>query len=140
MLWIKAFHIIGVVVWFAGLFYLIRLYVYHASEKEPAVLRRFEVMERRLYYAITVPGAWLTVGTGAGLLAYAWEAFRTQGWLHAKMALVLILLGIHLYAGHFRKRFLRGGEIPSPVFFRILNEAPTVLLIAIVILVVVKPF
>jgi putative membrane protein len=140
MLWLKAFHIIGVVVWFAGLFYLIRLYVYHASEREAVVIQRFEVMERRLYLYITVPGAYLTVFTGAGLLMMTWDLFKGQFWIHTKIMLVLILLGIHLYSGRLRKGFLRGNMSFSPFFFRILNEIPTILLIAIVLLVVLKPF
>lgn len=140
VLWIKAFHIVGVVVWFAGLFYLIRLYVYHREETEDVVIQRFAVMERRLYHYITVPGAWLTILTGLSLLALQWDALRLQGWIHAKLLLVAILLGIHLYAGHIRKRFVAGGTLPSSTFFRVLNEIPTLLLIGIVILVVVKPF
>ena len=118
MLWLKAFHIISVVVWFAGLLYLIRLYVYHASEQEAIVIRRFEGMEHRLYYYITVPGAFLTVLTGGGLLALTWDLFRGQAWIHIKMVLVLFLLVIHLYSGHLRKRFLQGNMAFSPIFFR----------------------
>ena len=140
VLWIKAFHIIGVVVWFAGLFYLIRLYVYHREETEAVVRERFAVMERRLYHYITVPGAWFTILTGLTLLALQWSSLRTQGWIHTKLLLVAILLGIHLYAGHVRKRFLDGRPLPSSRFFRVLNEIPTLLLIGIVILVVVRPF
>jgi putative membrane protein len=140
MLWIKAFHIIGVVVWFAGLLYLLRLYVYHAEEKERVVVQRFELMERRLYLYITVPGAYLTLLTGLALLTFTWDLSKGQGWIHVKLVLVVVLLGIHLYSGHLRKRFLQGRPMPSPVFFRVLNEIPSLLLIVIIILVVVKPF
>jgi putative membrane protein len=140
MLWLKAFHIIGVIVWFAGLLYLLRLFVYHASEREAVVVHRFEEMERRLYLYITVPGAYAAILTGAGLLVLGWEVYHEQLWVHIKILLVLVILGIHLYSGYLRKRLLRERDAYSPVFFRVLNEIPTVLLIAVVLLVVLKPF
>ena len=137
MLWIKAFHIIFVVTWFAGLFYLPRLFVYHAMTGDVPGRERFKIMERKLYFGIMAPGAVLTIASGLGL----WLGYGiTGGWLHAKLALVAILIAYHLWCGALIMDFKHDRNIRSHVWYRWFNEFPTVLLIAAVILAVVKPF
>ncbi|WP_058462604.1 protoporphyrinogen oxidase HemJ [Legionella adelaidensis] len=140
MLWVKAFHIIAMVAWFAGLFYLPRLFVYHSGTEEQQGSARFKIMERRLYYGIMWPAAILTTILGLLLVFFNLEYYSKAGWLHAKVMFVLLLWGYHFYCGYFLKRFRRDNNKHSERFFRIYNEIPTVLLIVIVILVVVKPF
>ena len=137
MLWIKALHIIFMVTWFAGLFYLPRLFVYHALATDAPGSERFKVMERKLYYGIMTPGAVLTVISGVWLwLAYGFSG----GWLHVKLALVAILIAYHVYCSRLMLDFRHDRNRHGHVFYRWLNEFPTVILIAAVILVVVKPF
>ena len=137
MLWIKAFHIVFMVTWFAGLFYLPRLFVYHASADDVAGNTRFKVMERKLFYGIMTPGAVLTIASGLWL----WLGYGIGGgWLHAKLALVAMLVVYHVYCGKLMLDFRKDRNRHGHVFYRWLNEFPTVLLIAAVILVVVKPF
>jgi putative membrane protein len=137
MLWIKAFHIVFMVTWFAGLFYLPRLFVYHAMASDAAGIERFKVMERKLYYGIMTPGAVLTIVFGLWL----WLGYGVSGgWLHAKLAVVLVLVAYHLYCGRLVSAFKQDRNRRSHVFYRWFNEAPVVLLIAIVLLVVLKPF
>ncbi|MHB1565802.1 MAG: CopD family protein [Acidiferrobacter sp.] len=134
MLWIKAFHIIFVITWFAGLFYLPRLFVYHSLTEDDAGCARFVVMERRLY-RFTMPSALLALGLGLWL----WWGFGFHGtWLDIKVALAAVLFGYYLYLGHLRRELARGHK-RRPRFYRIINEIPVLILIAIVILVVVKP-
>jgi len=141
MLWVKAFHIIFMVTWFAGLFYLPRLFVYHAMSEDSASRERFKIMERKLYYGIMTPGAVLTIGFGIWLLVdYAWAAWHSAGWLHVKLALVLLLIGYHLWCGKLVGDFARDRNRHSHRWYRVFNEVPVLFLIAIVILVVVKPF
>lgn len=141
MLWVKAFHVIFMVTWFAGLFYLPRLFVYHALCEDEPGRERFKVMERKLYYAITTPGMVLTVGFGLWLLfSYAWSAYSAMGWLHAKLLLAVGLIGYHLYCGKLLKDFRDDRNRHGHVFYRWFNEVPVLFLIAMVILVVVKPF
>ncbi len=141
MLWVKAFHIIFMVTWFAGLFYLPRLFVYHAMADDGVSLERFKVMERKLFYGIMTPGAALTIVLGVWLLwDYAWEAYSHSGWLHAKMMLVALLVVYHVYCGKLLLDFKHGRNRRGHVFFRWLNELPVLALIAIIILVVVRPF
>lgn len=141
MLWLKALHIIFMVTWFAGLFYLPRLFVYHAMATDEVSVQRFKVMERKLYYGIMYPSAVLTLLTGFWMLyGYAWQLYGRMGWMHAKLGLVLILAIYHLYCGHLRKVFARDANRHSHVFYRWLNEFPVLVLAAIVILVVVRPF
>ena len=137
MLWIKAFHIIFVVSWFAGLFYLPRLFVYHSQAADAVSNERFKVMERKLYRGIMLPAMVLTVVSGL------WLVFRygfNGGWLHAKMALVALLIAYHFWLQKLARDFARDANRRSHVFYRWVNEIPAVLLVAIVILVVVKPF
>ncbi len=136
MLWVKAFHIIFVVSWFAGLFYLPRIFVNHAMATEPAEIARLKLMERKLYRFVT-PIAWLAIGFGLWL----WLGYGIGGgWMHAKLLLVLLLLGYHYYCGRLVKQFAADRNTRSHVFYRWFNEAPVLLLAAIVILVTVKPF
>lgn len=139
MLWVKAFHIIAVVAWFAGLFYLPRLFVYHADAPKGSELSEtFKVMERRLYNAIMQP-AMIAVWITGPLLAYLMGAF-SEPWLHAKLLLVLILSGLQGAMGKWIREFAEDRNTRSAKFYRIANEVPTVLLVAIVLLVVLKPF
>lgn len=136
MLWIKAFHIIFVVSWFAGLFYLPRIFVNHAMATEPAEIARLKLMERKLYRFVT-PIAWLALGFGMWLwLGYGFGG----GWLHAKLVLVLGLIAYHYYCGRLVKQFAADRNRRSHVFFRWFNEIPVLVLMAVVILVTVKPF
>lgn len=136
MLWLKAFHIFFVVSWFAGLFYLPRIFVNHAMAEEQAVRERFKLMERKLYRFVTPIGA-LAVITGL----WMWFGFGfSGGWLHAKTALVAVLVAYHLYCGHLVKVFAADRNTRSHVWFRFFNEVPVLILLAVVILVVVKPF
>lgn len=137
MLWIKAFHIIAVVTWFAALFYLPRLFVYHAMSSDATSIERFKVMERKLYRGIMTPSAVVAVTLGLWL----WLGYGFQGgWLHAKLALVALLLGYHFYCGRLLKHFRDDVNTRSHVFYRWFNELPVLILVAVVILVVVKPF
>lgn len=139
MLWIKAFHIIFVVTWFAALFYLPRLFVYHAMAEDETGRERFKVMERKLYRGIMNPSAVLAIGFGIWILVLV-PGWLSQGWLHVKLALVAILVLYHLYCGHLVRCFRDDRNRRSHVWYRWFNEAPVLLLIAIVILVEVKPF
>jgi protoporphyrinogen IX oxidase len=137
MLWIKSFHLIFMVTWFAGLFYLPRLFVYHAMTGEAAGRERFKVMERKLYYGIMTPGAVLTIVFGAWLwLGYGYSG----GWLHAKLALVAVLVAYHVWCGRLLADFRHDRNTRSHVWLRWFNEFPVLILIAAVILAVVKPF
>lgn len=136
MLWIKSLHIIFVTSWFAGLFYLPRLFVNHAMVDDPATLQRLELMERKLYRFMN-PLSILAIGFGVWLwLVYGFAG----GWLHVKLLLVLLLIGYHHYCGKLMRDFARGNNRHSHVWYRIFNEIPVLLLCMIVILVVVKPF
>ena len=139
MLWIKAFHIIFMVTWFSGLFYLPRLYVYHAATEDAPGRTRFQLMERKLYYMIMTPGAVLTLLFGALLIVYS-PAWLHMKWLHLKLGLVLLLLGYHLWLGRLLRDFRLERNHHSHVFYRWINEIPAIFLILIVVLAVVKPF
>jgi putative membrane protein len=140
MLWVKAAHIIAVVCWFAGIFYLPRLFVYHAMTDDEPGRARFVVMERKLFRFMT-PFAVLTTVFGLWLLfQWWWGALPTSPWLHAKLALVVVLLGYHVWLGITVGRFARHEQIRSHKYYRVMNELPVLLLFAIVILVVVKPW
>ena len=139
MLMIKGFHIIAVVTWFAGLFYLPRLFVYHAEAQDTISLTRFKLMERRLYYGITWPSAIATTVLGLWLIQYNPGYYLKVGWMQAKLILVVILWCYHLSCGYFLKKFAADNNPYSAFFYRIFNEFPTILLIGIVLLVVIKP-
>ena len=139
MLWVKAFHTIFMVTWFAGLFYLPRLFVYHAMSEDAPSRERLKVMERKLYYGIMAPGAIITVGMGLWL----WLGYReifSGGWLHAKIVLVLLAIGYHHACRSLLRSFEQFSNRRSERWFRVFNESSVLLFIAIVVLVVVKPF
>lgn len=138
-LWVKAFHIVFMVTWFAGLFYLPRLFVYHAMSKDRLSRERFVLMERKLFYGITTPGMVVTVGLGIWLLALN-PGWLSMGWMHVKLTLIAILVGYHAYCGVLLRRFAREENRHSHVWYRWFNEFPVLILIAVVILAVVKPF
>ena len=138
MLWLKAFHVIFVVTWFAGLFYLPRLFVYHAGSTDQISIERFKIMERRLFVMMTI-GATLAAVFGVSMLVAA-PGYLSFGWLHAKLTLVLALVGYHICCYRLMLALREGRNRHSPAWYRGFNEAPSLLLIAIVILVVVKPF
>ncbi len=141
MLWIKAVHIIFMVTWFAGLFYLPRLYVYHAMSDDAISNERFKIMERKLFYGIMTPGAIITIALGVWMLIdYAWAAYVHTLWLPIKLALIALLIGYHIYCGQLLQDFKHDRNRHSHVFYRWLNEAPVLVLIAVVLLAVVKPF
>ena len=133
---VKAFHIIFVITWFAALFYLPRLFVYHADAKDNISNERFKVMERKLFVMMTIGGS-LAVLFGLWL----WLGFGITGtWLHIKLVLVLVLIGYHVYCGKIVADFRNDRNTRNDRFYRMLNEFPTLILFAVVILVVVKPF
>jgi putative membrane protein len=141
--WFKAFHLIGVVVWFAGLFYLVRLFVYHAEasqEPEPAqtiLKNQYQIMEKRLYNIITTPGMVVTVAMAIGLLTTEPEVLKDR-WLHIKLAFVAALLVYHFYCGRLMRQLAADKCTWSGQQFRALNELPTVFLVTIVLLAVFK--
>jgi protoporphyrinogen IX oxidase len=138
MLWAKSFHLIFMVTWFAGLFYLPRLFVYHAAAQDRISLERFKLMERRLFWGIMTPGAALTILFGVWLWL-GW--FRgASSWFHAKVALVALLAGYHLWCWRLMRDFAAERNTKSERWLRWFNEIPTVILIATVFLVVFKPF
>lgn len=139
MLVMKAFHIIAMVAWFAGLFYLPRLFVYHADAKDAVSLERFKIMERRLYFGITWPAAIITTVLGLGLIMMNPDYYLKAGWMHAKLGLVILLWSYHLACGHYRRHIAETASYRSSRFFRVFNEIPTLLLISIVLLVVLRP-
>lgn len=140
MLWVKAFHIISVVCWFAALFYLPRLFVYHASSQDEISNERFKIMERKLYRGISTPSMIATLIFGFWMLSYNVQGYFSGGWLHAKLLLVALLVVYHFYSGHILKQFRDDKNTKSHVFYRWFNEFPVLILIAVIILVVVKPF
>ncbi len=141
--WFKAFHLIGIVVWFAGLFYLVRLFVYHAEaeqEPEPArsiLKKQYEIMEKRLYGIITTPGMIVAVAMAIGLISTEPEVLKST-WLHIKLAFVVLLIGYHHFCKRIMKKLAAGECQWTGQQFRALNEAPTVLLVLIVLLAVFK--
>ena len=135
MLWLKAFHIIFMVTWFAGLFYLPRLFVYHAMSKDKISLERFVIMERKLFYGIMTPGGIITIILGFWLLDYGYSGL----WLNIKLLLVLLLVIYHMYCFKYLMDFKHNRNKHSHVFFRWFNEVPVILLIAIILLVELKP-
>ena len=140
MLWVKAFHIIFMVTWFAGLFYLPRLFVYHAEAKDDAGNQRFKIMERKLYYGITTPGAIITIILGFWLIHMMGYGILSAFWLQAKLVLVTILVVYHLYCGKLLKDFKNDNNRHSHVWYRWFNEFPVIILIAVILLVELQPF
>lgn len=138
MLWVKAFHIISVICWFAVLFYLPRLFVYHAMTEDSVGRERFKIMERKLYRGIGNPSMIATLVFGVWLVTYNWSYYAASTWFWLKVALVIVLMGYHHMCGAFMKQFQRDAVQKSHVFFRWFNEFPVIILIVVVILVVVK--
>ena len=137
MLWVKTLHIVFMVTWFAGLFYLPRLFVYHAMSEDRVSLERFKLMERKLYWGIMTPGAVLTLVFGLWL----WLGWGfAGGWLHAKLLLVAVLVAYHVWCGKLMLDFRRERNVRGHVWFRWFNEFPVLVLIGVVALVVLKPF
>jgi putative membrane protein len=140
MLWIKALHIIFMVTWFAGLFYLPRLFVYHAMAEDSISIARFKIMERKLYFGIMTPGAVLTLLFGLMIISYDPHGYMQNIWLHIKLSLVVLLLVFHIYLGKCLFAFKADQNTHGHVFYRVINEIPVIFLAAIVILAVVRPF
>ena len=138
MLWLKALHVISMVTWFAGLFYLPRLFVYHADAADWISVERFRVMERRLFILMTV-GATATLVFGVAMIAAA-PGYLKMGWLHVKLTLVVLLLAYHALCYKFVRDFALDRSTNSAKWFRAFNEVPSLLLVLIVILAIVKPF
>jgi putative membrane protein len=140
MLWVEAFHIIFMVTWFCGLFYLPRLFVYHTLSFDEPGTTRFKIMERKLFFGIMTPGAVLTITFGVWLFSYSPQAYLHADWFLAKMLLVALLIIFHFYLGKLLIDFKRDRNRHGHVFYRWLNEAPVIFLVGIIILVVVKPW
>jgi protoporphyrinogen IX oxidase len=141
MLWLKALHLIFMVTWFAGLFYLPRLFVYHAMSDDAVSNERFKIMERKLFFGIMTPGMILTLIFGVWMLIdYSWGLYSGSGWLHAKLLLIVLLIAYHGFCLKWLLDFKHDRNIHTHVFYRWINEIPVLFLVAIIILAVVKPF
>jgi putative membrane protein len=138
LLWLKAFHVVAMVTWFAGLFYLPRLFVYHADAGDWISVERFRIMELRLYMIMSI-GAAATILLGVAMLV-AVPAYLKMGWLHAKLTLVMLLVVYHGFCYKFLRDFAHDRRTHSAKWFRAFNEIPSLLLVGIVVLAVVKPF
>jgi putative membrane protein len=137
-LWIKAFHVIAVIAWYAGLFYIFRLYVYHVQKRdEPSVTATLEVMERRLLRGIMMPAMLVSIGLGSWML-YLNPSLLRMPWMHMKLGAIVVLLGYHGFSSYTRKRFLAKDYFLSETACRWINEVPTILLFFIVIGVIVR--
>jgi len=139
LLWLKSFHIIAVICWFAALFYLPRLFVYHAMAEDEVSIERFKIMERKLYRGIANPSMMATIALGIGMIIIN-PAYLSMGWMHAKLAIVVLLVIYHLLCKRHLLAFAENRNTKSHLYFRWFNEAPVIALVAIVILAVVKPF
>lgn len=140
MLWIKAFHVIFMVTWFAGLFYLPRLFVYHVMSDDVVSRERFQVMEHKLFWGIMTPGAIATTLLGLWMMLQNLSYYASSGWLHAKLVIVGMLILYHIWCGKLLNEFKRNRNTHSHVWYRWFNEVPVVFLVTIVILAIVKPF
>lgn len=143
MLWIKALHIIAVVCWFAALFYLPRLFVYHTQalqQGDTQGSQRFEIMERKLYRGIMLPSMIAVVTLGFVALKLNYDYYISQHWMHAKLLLVTLLVMYHFVCNHYRNQLAANNCRKSERFFRVFNEVPVLFLLVIVMLVVVRPF
>lgn len=139
MLWIKALHVVAVISWMAGLLYIWRLYVYHAMTEHQVVREQLQIMERRLLNAITTPAAIVSLATGGAMLALG-PALLKQPWMHVKLTLVVGMCASHVLALRARTRLLHDPQGVSHRRFRVLNEVPTLLMMGIVIMVIVRPW
>ena len=138
LLWLKAVHVMAMVTWFAGLFYLPRLFVYHADASDPIGIERFRIMEPRLFAIMTV-GAVATLVFGTAMLV-AFPPYLAMGWVHVKLALVALLIAYHGYCYKLMRDFAQNRNARTARWYRLFNEVPSLFLIAIVALAVVKPF
>ncbi len=138
--WVLAFHIIAVICWFAALFYLPRLFVYHAMSEDSTSIERFKIMQRKLYRGIANPSMIATIVLGVWLVTMAPEAYLNQTWFQLKVALVLVLIGYHHMCLFHMEQLAEDRSEKSHIYFRVFNEVPVLFLVAIVILVVVQPF
>ena len=139
MLWVKAVHIIFMVTWFAGLFYLPRLFVYHASSDDAISNERFKIMERKLFWGITTPGGIITAVFGFWLIALLGLPVLSALWLQLKLALIVVLVGYHIWCGKLVADFKHDRNKHSHVWYRWFNEFPVLILIAVVLLVELQP-
>lgn len=139
MLWVKAIHIIFMVTWFSGLFYLPRLFVYHSEAHDAISIERFKIMERKLFFGIMTPGAIFTLFFGAWTFSFDPMTYLHLPWMHIKLTLVMILFIFHLYLGKLLWDFKQDKNQHTHVFYRWINEIPVIFLVAIVILAIVKP-
>jgi len=138
---VEALHVIFMVTWFAGLFYLPRLFVYHAMSDDSISNDRFKIMERKLFFGIMTPGAILTIAMGIWMLIdHAWLQYSNSIWLHVKLSCVVLIIIYHFYCGKLLHDFKRDENKHSHVFYRWFNEFPVLLLFVIIIMVVVKPW
>lgn len=142
MLWVKAFHIIAIVCWFAALFYLPRLFVYHCqanAEGDKRGSERFKIMERKLYRGIMTPSMVVALVLGLWMLVDRWDPyFKSAMWMHIKLTLIVLLIGYHHMCGAFMKKFAADQNTRSEKFYRVFNEAPVFILVAVIILVTLK--
>ncbi len=138
MLWVKSLHIIAVISWFAAIFYLPRLFVYHAMAEDQISRDRFKIMERKLYRAIGTPAMIATLVLGVWTASFNWDYYRVATWFWLKVFLVLLVVGYHHVCGAYIRKFARDEPVPGHRFFRVFNELPVLVLFAIVFLVVLK--
>ncbi len=139
MLWIKAFHIISMVTWFAGLFYLPRLFVYHSDAKDETSNQRFKIMERKLFYGIATPSAIITIVLGFWLIHIMSYALLYSLWLQVKLVLVAVLVIYHMYCGKLLNDFKNDNNQHNHVWYRWFNEFPVIILIVVILLVELQP-
>jgi len=139
MLWVKAFHIIFIVCWFSGLFYLPRLFVYHSMSEDQISKDRFVIMERKLFWGIMTPSAIAAIVFGAWLLVANWSYFMAWWWMRVKLGLAILLVAHHFYCWWYMVKLREDSSFKTHVFFRIFNEMPVFILIGAVVLIVVKP-
>ncbi len=139
MIWVKAFHLIFVITWFSGLFYLPRLFVYHAMSTDKISVDRFKIMERKLFYGIIMPSAILATVLGLWLLIDNWLAYKIQVWMHIKLAFVVLLWLYQMVCAKYLYDFKHDTNTHGHVFYRWFNEVPVVFLLVIVIMVIVRP-
>ena len=140
ILWLKAFHVFFMIAWMVGIFYLPRLFVYHAESTHQETKDQFKIMERRLWFFVT-PFALLTLILGVLVMyQYGLEWLKASTWLHAKLAIVALFYGYHFYLYYLLKTFAADQNTKSPRFYRMINELPVLALLAIVILAILKPF
>lgn len=140
MLWIKTLHLFFMVTWFAGLFYLPRLFVYHAMATDQISIDRFNIMERKLYFGIATPGALLTLIFGLWLISFDIQGYMQMTWMYIKLSLVLLTVVYHLYLGFLMRQFKQNQNKHSHVFYRILNEVPVIFLLGILLCAIIQPF